>query len=231
MPPKSLLCPGLVAACLAVATSGCAAIHANKIAKRTNPKYRDPAQVVGPAVLLSPFECTYERRGVQRAKLARDELLKNVMPALWEAASGEARTRVAVGKATDVTQTLCAEFYEKDSYPGWNGNPALRAAVQQVVGTEQAVVAMFYAAKYACAEQAGTVRDKNGVVLGTVGTGVETCYENGEIDVFALVLSREGELIWHSGEPIDPTTDARAIAATLFEGYPRGRVEIVRTVE
>lgn len=209
---------------LAGAATGCGWLHAKQIAKRTNPKYRSAA-IPGPTRVLPIFACPRARRGVTPSEADRRRLATTVVPALWQAAGGPGEP--ALGD--EPTPVFCQEFYEGESYPPWAGNDALRGAVGGLLADgEQSVLTVFVALTYSCEEKTGSVRDRNGVLVGTVGTGDVVCAENGGAHVLAYLLSAEGEIVWHSGAEIDLQQDAAAVATELFEGFPRERVTIAQ---
>ncbi|MDI1442432.1 hypothetical protein [Polyangium sp. 6x1] len=208
---------------LSVASSGCGWLHAAQIAKRTNPKYREgKTSVPRPTHLALPFECPHERRGVERARSTRTQLMTNVMPELWRTAGGS-----GAPSSGTTSEALCSELYTSDRELEWQGTPAVRAAVQSMLpDEEQSLLVTLYAVKYECREVAGTVRDRNGVAVGSVGTGEQVCEETSLVDVTTALYTRDGELIWLSGREIDVGEDPREIASSIFEGYPREQIHI-----
>ena len=205
-----------------VATSGCAWLHAKKIAKRTNPAYRTGA-IPGPTRLLPVFECPRAKRDVARDDGARERLARSLVPALWRTAGGTGEP--AVGP--EPSPAFCHELFESESYPPWAGNEALHDAVaSQLTDGEQSALVLFHAPTYSCREKAGTVRDRNGVAIGSIGTGEEICEENGNAFVFAYLFAADGAIIWQSGENVDLREDGAAVAGRLLEGFPRERVTL-----
>lgn len=220
-PVSRLLLLCLLFALVGPAT-GCAWLHAKQIAKRTNPKYRS-AVIPGPTRVIPIFACPRERRGVTPDASSRRRLLTDVVPALWRAAGGNGEP--ALGD--EPTPVLCQEFLEDEDYPSWAGNDALRGAVAGLLADgEQSVLTVFLALTYGCEEKTGSVRDANGVLVGTVGTGDEVCAENGGAFLFAYLLSADGEIVWHSGAEVSLHDDAAAMSRSLFEGFPRDRVTL-----
>jgi hypothetical protein len=204
-----------------VATSGCAWLHAKKIAKRTNPAYRTGA-IPGPTRMLPVFECPRSRRDVSRDDAVRRRFESNLVPALWRAAGGTGEPMLG----PEPSPAFCQELFESDSYP-WAGNEALRAAVaSQLADGEQSALVLFYAPTYSCNEKAGTVRDRNGVAVGSIGTGEEVCEDNGYAFVFAYLFAADGALIWHSGDTVGSREDGAAAAHRILEGFPHERVTL-----
>ena len=214
----------VVTLCLAslVATSGCAWLHAKKIAKRTNPAYRAGA-IPGPTRMLPVFECPRARRDVTLDAEARRRLASNLVPALWRAAGGTGAPLVG----PEPSPAFCQELFESDSYPPWAGNEALHDAVaSQLADGEQSALVLFHVPTYSCYEKAGTVRDRNGVAIGSIGTGEEICEENGSAFVYAYLFGADGAIIWQSGETVDLREDGAAVAGRILEGFPHERVTL-----
>lgn len=212
----------LIALLAATTLGGCAWIHARQIARRTNPQYRTGA-IPGPTRVVPIFECPHARRGVEPSARDRERFRDTVVPALWQAAGADGEPQVSSAPV----RALCRELYENDTYPPWSGTPALRDAVRDLVGPgERSVLATFVAFTYQCEEKVGTVRDSTGAVIGSVGTGDEVCAENGRAHLMTYLLADDGALVWQAGIDADLADDPQALAASLFEDFPRARVAL-----
>jgi hypothetical protein len=217
MKPNHLRSTTLVLAVLVALTAPACVPRGQPI---LNPRYKT-TPIPGPAAVVT-LDCSHVDRGTRNGR-QRELFAATVPDELWRAVglAGEPRF-----EATRYTDPLCEELVAGADtvHPGYAINARLRKAVEQrLAGRPDAsllVISSFF--PYACDEETATVRDHNGVAVGSIGTGKELCGETAEVWLHATLLTPT-EIVWSSSaaSASEDYADAAAIAARLFEAFPR----------
>jgi hypothetical protein len=188
-----------------------------------NPKYAKAGSVPGPVLVLPITECKHTERG-EKDQRQRELFLATAPAELWRAARQTGEPQL---DTTSYSNPLCEELY-LDEFAGFEMNARLRKAVKAKLEgrTEQSILLVTYFFPYECAERTGTVRNRNGAVVGTVGTGRDDCWETDLVTLNAVLLTAT-DVAWFmsanmSGEYKDATTAANELFGT---GFPHDAVQ------